>query len=212
MVVRGRWSGYAGTMSVPVNRLPFTGDPAADELLASDPMALLIGFALDQQVSVQKAFGGPLELRRRIGTLDAAAIAAMPPADLEAAFTMRPALHRFPAAMARRVQELSSDITERYGGDAARVWTGAADGPDLEARLLALPGIGEMKARSLIAVLAKRLGLQLPGLDEVLPRHPTLGDVDSPEALAAYQAQKRAHKQRLRDETALAEGDSRTAG
>jgi uncharacterized HhH-GPD family protein len=204
--------GYAGAVSTPPDSLPFTGDAAADELLARDPMALLIGFALDQQVSVQKAFGGPLELRRRIGTLDATAIAALPPGDLETAFTTRPALHRFPAAMARRVQELCSAIAERYDGEAARVWTQAADGPDLEARLLALPGIGEMKARSLIAVLAKRLGVQLPRLDEVLPRHPTLGDVDSAAALAAYQAQKRAYKLQMREQATPADSGPPTSG
>jgi uncharacterized HhH-GPD family protein len=189
-------------MDTPASALPLTGDPEADALLAGDPMALLIGFALDQQVSVQKAFGGPLELRRRIGTLDASVIADMEPAALEVAFTLRPALHRFPAAMARRVQELCAFVAQVYGGDAARIWEEARDGPDLEARLLGLPGIGEMKARSLIAVLGKRLGVSLPRLDEVMPLHATLGDVDSAEALAAYQAQKRAAKQRLRAETA----------
>ena len=157
-----------------------------------EPLALLIGFVLDQQVSVQKAFAGPCELRRRIGSLEARSIAAIDPAELAAAFTTRPALHRFPSDMARRVQELCVVVVERYGGDASRIWDEAADGPDLEARLLALPGIGAMKARSLIAVLARRFRLELPGLDEVMPHHPTLGDVDSPEALASYQAQKRA--------------------
>ncbi|HKZ92578.1 MAG TPA: HhH-GPD-type base excision DNA repair protein [Candidatus Limnocylindrales bacterium] len=184
--------------TTPPGRLAFTGDAAADTLLAAQPMALLIGFVLDQQVSVQKAFGGPLELQRRIGSLDAAFIAAMDPADLEAAFKARPALHRFPGNMARRVQELCRAVVERYGGDASRVWEEAADGPDLEARLLALPGIGEMKARSLIAVLGKRFGLDIPALDSVMPQHPTLGDVDSAEALARYQAQKRAYKQGLK--------------
>ena len=184
--------------TTPPKRLAFTGDAAADTLLAAQPMALLIGFVLDQQVSVQKAFGGPLELQRRIGSLDAAFIAAMDPADLEAAFKARPALHRFPGNMARRVQELCRAVVERYGGDASRVWEEAADGPDLEARLLALPGIGEMKARSLIAVLGKRFGLDIPALDSVMPQHPTLGDVDSAEALARYQAQKRAYKQGLK--------------
>jgi uncharacterized HhH-GPD family protein len=166
-------------------------------------MARLIGFALDPQVSVQKAFAGPFELRRRIGTLEAVAIAAMPPGDLDAAFTTRPALHRFPGAMAHRVQELCAVIVERYAGEASRIWLEAADGPDLEARLLALPGIGAMKTRSLIAVLGKRLGVDLPRLDEVMPHHPTLGDVDSAEALAAYQAQKRAYKaQRKAEATA----------
>jgi uncharacterized HhH-GPD family protein len=183
----------------PPRELPFTGDAAADGLLASQPLALLIGFVLDQQVSVQKAFVGPLELRRRIGSLDAQAIATMDPGELATAFSTRPALHRFPGSMARRVQELCQVVVERYDGDAARIWEDAADGIDLEARLLALPGVGDMKARSIIAVLGKRYGLQLPGLEAVMPRHPTLGDVDSAEALAAYQAGKRAAKRALRD-------------
>ena len=184
--------------AAPPERLHFTGDEAADRLLADDPLALLIGFALDQQVSVQKAFSGPLELQRRIGGLDASRIAAMDAAELEEAFRRRPALHRFPAAMARRVQALCAHIAEAYGGDAARVWTEAGDGRDLERRLKALPSFGDMKVRSMLAILAKRYGLRLPGLDERLPKHPTLGDVDSPEALESYQAAKRAYKAQLR--------------
>jgi uncharacterized HhH-GPD family protein len=182
--------------------LPFTGDPAADRLISTDPLALLIGFVLDQQVSVQKAFAGPLELQRRLGPLDASLIAGMDAADLEAAFTARPALHRFPAAMARRVQELCMAIVQDYDGHAERIWRDAADGADLEARLLALPGIGEMKAHTIIAVLGRRLGVSLPGLEAVMPRHATLGDVDSEEALAAYQAHKRARKRELREASA----------
>jgi len=177
-----------------VDRLHFTGDDEADRLLANDPLALLIGFALDQQVSVQKAFSGPAELRRRIGHLDAARIAAMDPDELQEAFRQRPALHRFPGAMAGRVQALCAHLVDNYGGDASRVWADARDGRDLQARLLALPSIGDMKARSLIAILGKRFGIRLPGLDEVMPTHPTLGDVDSAEALASYQASKRAWK------------------
>lgn len=177
-----------------VDRLHFTGDDEADRLLAREPLALLIGFALDQQVSVQKAFSGPAELRRRIGHLDAARIAGMDPAALDNAFRQRPALHRFPAAMAGRVRALCAFVVAEYGGDAGRVWTDARDGRDLQARLLALPSIGEMKARSLIAILGKRFGVQLPGLDAVMPTHPSLGDVDSAEALASYQAAKRAWK------------------
>jgi uncharacterized HhH-GPD family protein len=177
-----------------VDRLHFTGDDEADQLLANDPLALLIGFALDQQVSVQKAFSGPAELRRRIGHLDAARIAAMDPEELATAFRQRPALHRFPGAMAGRVQALCAYLVDHYGGDASRVWADARDGRDLQARLLALPSIGDMKARSLIAILGKRFGISLPGLDEVMPKHPTLGDVDSAEALAGYQAGKRAYK------------------
>ncbi len=182
----------------PVERLPYTGDDEADRLLATDPLALLIGFALDQQVTVQKAFSGPAELKRRIGHLDAARIAATDPAELDRIFRQRPALHRFPGAMAGRVQALCAHVASEYGGRADRIWTDAADGRDLRQRLLAVPSIGEMKASTLTAILAKRFGLRLPGLDAVLPKHPTLGDVDSAEALASYQAGKRAHKAAMR--------------
>jgi uncharacterized HhH-GPD family protein len=178
--------------------LHFTGNPEADELIARDPMALLIGFALDQQVSVEKAFTAPLELGRRIGTIDAEALAGMEPAKLEEAFRAKPALHRYPGTMARRTQELAVTIASDYGGDAARVWTEAEDGRELERRLLDLPGIGPMKARGLIAVLGKRFGIRPPGWEEVAPKHPTLGDVDSPEKLEEYQAMKRAYKASLR--------------
>jgi uncharacterized HhH-GPD family protein len=178
--------------------LPFTGDDAADRLLVAEPLALLIGFALDQQVTVQKAFSGPAELKRRLGHLDAARIAAMDPGELDAVFRERPALHRFPGSMAGKVQALCAAIAGHYANDAGRVWGDAADGRDLEARLLGLPGIGEMKAKSLIAVLGKQLGVRPPGYDAVAPTWPTLGDVDSAEALATYQAVKRAHKAELR--------------
>jgi uncharacterized HhH-GPD family protein len=177
-----------------VDRLYFTGDDEADRLLVSEPLALLIGFALDQQVTVQKAFSGPAELRRRIGHLDAARIAAMDPAELDTVFRQRPALHRFPGAMAGRVQAMCAFVVAEYDGDASRVWGDAHDGRDLQARLLALPSIGEMKARSLLAILGKRFGVRLPGLDAVMPIDPTLGDVDSADALASYQASKRAWK------------------
>jgi uncharacterized HhH-GPD family protein len=177
-----------------IDRLHFTGDDEADRLLATDPLALLIGFALDQQVSVQKAFSGPAELRRRVGHLDAARLAAMDPDELAEIFRRRPALHRYPAAMAGRVQALCALLVADYGGDASRVWTDARDGRDLQARLLALPSFGDMKVRSLLATLGKRFGVELPGLAQVMPKHPTLGDVDSPEALASYQAAKRAWK------------------
>ncbi len=177
------------------DRLHFTGDDAADRLIASDPLALLIGFTLDQQVTVQKAFSGPLELVRRTGSaLDARVIAGMDPGELAGIFQERPAIHRFPGAMAGRVQALCAVIASGYGNDAAAVWTGAKDAKDLQKRLLGLPGIGEMKARTITAVLAKRFGLELPGLAAALPEHPTLGDVDSAEALATYQAGKRAYK------------------
>jgi uncharacterized HhH-GPD family protein len=180
------------------DRLYFTGDDEADRLLVSEPLALLIGFALDQQVTVQKAFSGPLELKRRIGGLDAAAIAATDPATLDEAFRRRPALHRFPGSMATKVQALCASIARDYGNEPARIWTEARDGADLKRRLIGLPGIGEMKAKSLIAIVGLRLGVRPPGWDDVRPTHPTLGDVDSPEALARYQEGKRAYKASLK--------------
>jgi uncharacterized HhH-GPD family protein len=152
-------------------------------------MALLIGFALDQQVTVQKAFAGPLALRERVGTLDAAALSG---ADLESAFREKPAIHRFPGAMAKRVHDLAVHVEERYGGDAEKVWTGASSTDELRANLAALPGFGQMKVNSLSAVLAKRFGVALA--KPLAPSHPTLGDVDSPAALSDYQAAKRIHK------------------
>ena len=182
------------TTDAPTDRLHFTGDEEADRLLVTEPMALLIGFALDQQVTVQKAFSGPLELVRRIGTLDPYRIADMDPEELSAIFRLVPALHRYPASMAERVQALARHIVDNYGGDARRVWADASDARDLQRRIAALPGFGDMKVRGLTAVLAKRLGVRPPGIDEVLPSHPTLGDVDSSAALAEYQANKRAYK------------------
>ena len=184
--------------TTPPDRLFFTGDADADRLLVSEPLALLVGFALDQQVSVQKAFSGPLELQRRIGTLDAARIAAMDPAELDEVFRRKPALHRFPGAMAGKVQALCTVIAADYGNQASRVWTEATDGRDLEKRLLGLPGIGPMKAKSLIAIVGLRLGVRPPGWEEVAPTYPTLGGVDSAEALASYQEAKRAYKATLR--------------
>jgi uncharacterized HhH-GPD family protein len=186
------------TLPVPPDHLPFTGDPDADRLIATDPLALLIGFALDQQVTVQKAFSGPLELQRRIGSLDAKAIAGMDEERLGTAFRTPPALHRFPGNMAKRTQELCAAIATGYDGDATRIWADATDAKDLYKRLIALPGIGEMKAGSLVALLGKRYGIKPQGWDDVIPDHPTLADVDSPEALAEYQAGKRARKAELR--------------
>ncbi len=178
------------------DRLHFTGNDEADELLAREPFALLVGFALDQQVPVQTAFAGPLKLQQRLGTLDPAKLAVADPARLDEVFREKPAIHRFPGNMARRVQDLAAAVAEDYGGDAERVWSEAADGADLRKRISALPGFGEMKVKALGAVLAKRFGVQ--AAQELAPSHPTLGDVDSSEALEAYQAKKRAHKASLR--------------
>jgi uncharacterized HhH-GPD family protein len=177
--------------------LYFTDDDAANRLLAEDPFALLVGFALDQQVTVQQAFLGPLRIKQRLGTLDPARLAHT---DLEPVFREKPAVHRFPGTMARRVQELAAFIAEEYDGDASRIWRDAKDGDDLKRRIGALPGFGDMKIRSVTAVLAKRYGIAKA--KSVAPSHPTLGDVDSPQALLDYQAAKRAHKAELRAKAA----------
>jgi uncharacterized HhH-GPD family protein len=180
-------------------QLFFTDSAEANRLIASDPMALLIGFALDQQITVQKAFSGPLAIKERVGSLDPGELAA---ADLDAVFRQKPAIHRFPGNMARRVQELAMTIRDRYGSDAARVWTEAKDSDQLRANIASLPGFGEMKVKALGAVLAKRFGVA--AAEGLVPSHPTLGDVDSREALTDYQTAKRAHKLSLRaSETAL---------
>jgi uncharacterized HhH-GPD family protein len=171
------------------DRLYFTDSDEANALIATDPLALLVGFVLDQQVTVQKAFGGPLALRERLGSFDAGTLAA---AELEPVFRTRPAIHRYPGAMAQRVHDLAVHLLEHYDGDAARVWTDAADADALRANLRALPGFGEMKIKALGGVLAKRFDVD--AARELVPWHPTLGDVDSPQALADYQAAKRVHK------------------
>ena len=171
------------------DRLYFTESDEANELIATDPLALLVGFALDQQITVQQAFLGPLRLRERLGALDAATLAE---AELEPVFRERPVVHRYPGSMAKRVHDLAVHVRDNYDGDAARVWTEAAGGDDLRANIAALPGFGEMKVKALGAVLAKRFGVE--AAHELVPSHPTLGDVDSPQALADYQAAKRVHK------------------
>jgi len=171
------------------DRLYFTESDEANKLIAKDPMALLIGFALDQQITVQKAFSGPLVIKERIGGLDATTVAA---ADLEPVFREKPAIHRYPGSMATRVHALAEHIRDTYDGDAARVWKSAKDSDELRANLEALPGFGEMKVKALGSVLAKRFGVKKA--EPLVPWHPTLGDVDSAQALDDYQAAKRAHK------------------
>jgi uncharacterized HhH-GPD family protein len=181
-------------------RLPWTGDDEADRLIAADPNALLIGFMLDQQVTVQKAFSGPLVIRQRLGTLDPGELAAMDPQRMREAFATPPAVHRFPGAMADRVRTLCALLAAEYGGDASRIWREAADAKDLVARIGRLPGIGPMKARTILALLTTQYGVRPPGWEKVVPDFPTLGQVTTPEELAAYQAQKRAWKAQMRAE------------
>ena len=173
--------------------LHFTGNDEANALLAEEPMALLIGFVLDQQVPVPTAFSGPWKIKQRLGTLDPHALAET---DLEPVFREKPAVHRFPGTMAKRVQELAAVVDEEYGGRPERIWSEARDGADLRRRIAALPGFGEMKIKALGSVLAKRFDVEVA--QELVPNHPTLGDVDSPQALEEYQAKKRAYKAEMR--------------
>ena len=176
-----------------------TGDSEADRLLAEDDNALLIGMILDQQVPMEKAFSGPLVIAQRMGgTLDVAEIAASDEEEFVAMCSRPPAIHRFPGSMAERVQQLARLVEGEYGGDASRLWNEAADGADLRKRIAALPGFGEMKIKALGSVLAKRFGVE--AAQELVPNHPTLGDVDSPEALERYQAAKREYKAKLRSQ------------
>lgn len=184
-----------------VDRLHFTDDDAANELLVTDPLALLVGFALDQQITVQKAFSGPAVLKQRLTSFDAQTLAD---ADLEAVFREKPAIHRFPGAMAKRVHELARHLVDTYDGDARRVWTDASTSDELKQNLEALPGFGRMKVDALATVLARRFGVALA--EPLIPDYPTLGDVDSPQALADYQAHKRAQKAAARAAKAAASG------
>jgi uncharacterized HhH-GPD family protein len=180
--------------------VPVTGDPEADELLAGDPLALLIGMLLDQQVPMEWAFGAPLKLRDRLGgRLDAAEIATLDPERLAAVFKGPPALHRFPGSMGTRTQALCRHLVENYGGDAAAVWAGVADGPELIGRLRALPGFGGEKAKIFAALLAKRFGVRPAGWEAVTapfsddqPR--SVADIDSAESLVRVRAWKKMMK------------------
>jgi uncharacterized HhH-GPD family protein len=179
--------------------IPVTGIPEADRLLVTDPLALLIGMLLDQQVPMEWAFKGPLSLQERLGGLDAGAIAAMEPEALVEVFCAKPALHRYPAVMARRTHELCQFLVEHYDGDAAKVWKGVRSGDELYRRLRELPGYGEEKAKIFLAILAKRLGKTPAGWEDAaapfsddVPR--SVADISSPEALQEVRAFKKAQK------------------
>jgi uncharacterized HhH-GPD family protein len=176
---------------VPIN---WTTHPEADRLLETDPLALLIGLVLDQQVRMEQAFLGPYELSRRLGYLDAARIAATDPEKLEAAFRQRPALHRFPGNMARRVQQLCQVVSERYDGDAGSIWRGVDSGKELARRIGALPGFGEQKTRITVSVLAKKLGVRPEGWEQYGASWHSIADVDSPESMEEARAVKRQMK------------------
>lgn len=179
-------------------QMEWTGNPEADALVARDPLALLIGFCLDQQIPVEKAFLGPLDMKRRLGTLDARELASIDPGRFEAAFRERPAIHRFPASMAVRVQALCGIVANDYGNDATAIWSGARDAADLLARLRALPGFGEMKARIVLGVIGKHLDVKPDGWAALAPDYPTLADVHTVAEREEYQAAKRAWKASMR--------------
>jgi uncharacterized HhH-GPD family protein len=180
--------------------LPFTGHPEADRLLEEDPLALLIGMLLDQQFPMERAFHSPYDLKERLGgRLDSEEIASMDADALAAVFRGPPALHRYPGSMAGRTQELCRVLVEQYGGDAARVWNGAATGRELFANVRSLPGFGEQKARIFTAILGKRMGVAPPGWEEMAGPYAQVGhfsvaDVDGPAALEAVRAHKKAVK------------------
>ena len=174
--------------------ITWTSNPEADRLLDENPLALLIGLVLDQQVRMEKAFSGPYELKQRLGHLDPARIAAMDPDALAAVFRDRPALHRFPGSMAARTQALCAQVVESYGGDAAGVWNDAADGAELSARIRRLPGFGDQKAKITISVLAKKFGVKPAGWEQFAAGWHTVADVDSPESMEVARETKRKMK------------------
>ncbi len=174
--------------------ITWTGRTEADRLLETDPLALLIGLVLDQQVKMEKAFNGPYDLRERLGHLDARKIAAMDPDALDAVFRERPALHRFPGNMARRVQQLCQVVTNVYDGDAGAVWRDVTDGAELSKRIAALPGFGEQKTQITVAVLAKKLGVKPKGWERHAAHWHSVADVDSAESMAEAREVKRRMK------------------
>jgi uncharacterized HhH-GPD family protein len=184
---------------------------AANGLLEHDPLALLIGMLLDQQIPMEKAFTSPDVLRERMGGhLDVRAIAAYDAEEFETLFRAVPALHRFPAAMAKRVQELARILIDRFDGDAAAVWTGATSGADLVKRVGALPGFGEQKARIFIALLGKQLKVRPPGWEKAASPFGDTGsfrsvaDIDSPESLAKVRQYKQKMKAKAKAQAAEA--------
>jgi uncharacterized HhH-GPD family protein len=181
--------------------IPVTGDPDANQLLAENPLALLIGMLLDQQVPMEWAFTGPKTLRDRLGALDAQTIADLGPDRLDEVFRAKPALHRYPGSMAKRTHALAQVIVDDYGGDAAAIWRDAKDGDDLFARVRALPGFGDEKTRIFVALLAKRLGVRPTGWEaatapfsDANPR--SVADIDSADTLARVRDWKRTQKAR----------------
>lgn len=193
-------------MRTPVkpDRLAFTDDEAAQELVARDAIAFIIGWVLDQQITVQKAFAGPLELQRRLGTLDAREIVAIPLEELEAAFAEKPSIHRYPNSMARRVRDALQTIVDQYDGDPNPIWNDAADYDDFLKRLGAVAGFGPLKVLGVGALLARQFGLPFTGWEDKLPPYGSLSEVRKLEDLLAYQARKGEFKAARKAERAAA--------
>ena len=178
-----------------------TDDADADRLLSDDPLALLIGMLLDQQIAMEVAFAGPLKIKERLGAFDAESIAEADPEQFAAIFKQTPAVHRFPGSMAARVQSLAQALIDDWGGDAAAIWTqGDPDGPTALKRLRALPGFGEQKAKSFLALLGKQCGFDGDGWREASApygeegSHRSVADIVSPETLLLVRETKRAAK------------------
>jgi len=176
--------------------LHFTSDAEANRLLAEEPLALMLGMLLDQQVTMEWAFGAPLLLKQRLGAdhLDAAAIAAMDPEVLDKVFRDKPALHRYPGSMAKRTHDLCRYLVEHYDGAAENVWADVATGEQLLERVQALPGFGKDKSRIFVGLLGKRLGVQPQGWEHVAADWASIADVDSFERIGEIREKKRAAK------------------
>ena len=187
-----------GSSRIP--QLEWTDNPDANRLVEEDPLALLIGFCLDQQIPIEAAFLGPLKMRDRLGTLDPHKLARTDPEVFAAAFRQPPAIHRFPGSMAARVQGICRIVADDYGGDAARLWREAGSARELHGRLAGLPGFGPNKARIVIGVLAKHFDVRPAGWEDLAPDFPTLADVASADQRRDYQAGKRAHKAAVRSQ------------
>ena len=191
----------------PLTPLRITGDDAIDDFLRSDPLALLMGMLLDQQISIELAFKGPYRLNQRIdGTFDAHTIASMDPDEAAAIFAVKPALHRFPANMAKRTQAMCQKLVDDYDGDPSRLWLEATDGADLLRRLKALPGFGPEKSRIFTALLAKRFGIRAPGWEAAAGPFSdgelrSVADIDDPEKLSELRDHRKALKAQGRDKT-----------
>lgn len=178
-----------------MTEIHFTTEPAANELLTENHFALLVGMTLYQQVPTDKAFAGPHVLKERLGgTLDPTAVADMDPDVLEVVFREVPAIHRFPANMAKRVQAMSQFIVDEYGGDTAAIWRDVPTADELQSRLVKIPGFGKYKARLTIGVLAKHYGIKPRRYTKYLPDWPSIVDIENPEDLAELKVRKKAWK------------------